>query len=177
MLFCFIRRECAKCTTYWTSHLARRQNIARSSKSIWVKKKGEKIKNSWHNSLSLYRHPFLYTLFSSRFTLIINNNRSFRVGVSIVGTSRSRDTLRMRRARCLWCWISVLPMTDKIRKYRTDYNNNPPDSVVFMSVIPSTSERLHSEFVWLLFLQAHRETDRFFATSGVQLVESTSGYA
>jgi hypothetical protein len=26
-------------------------------------------------SLSLYRHPFLYTLFSSRFTLIINNNK------------------------------------------------------------------------------------------------------
>jgi hypothetical protein len=25
-------------------------------------------------SLSLYRHPFLYTLFTSRFTLIINNN-------------------------------------------------------------------------------------------------------
>ena len=25
-------------------------------------------------SLSLYRQPFLYTLFSSRFTLIINNN-------------------------------------------------------------------------------------------------------
>jgi hypothetical protein len=25
-------------------------------------------------SLSLYRHPFIYTLFSSRFTLIINNN-------------------------------------------------------------------------------------------------------
>jgi hypothetical protein len=29
-------------------------------------------------SLSLYRHPFLYTLFSSRFTLIINNNKKFR---------------------------------------------------------------------------------------------------
>ena len=27
-------------------------------------------------SLSLYRHPFLYTLFSSRFTLIINNKIS-----------------------------------------------------------------------------------------------------
>jgi hypothetical protein len=27
-------------------------------------------------SLSLYRHPFLYTLFSSRFTLIINNNNT-----------------------------------------------------------------------------------------------------
>jgi hypothetical protein len=27
-------------------------------------------------SLSLYRHPFLYTLFTSRFTLIINNNKT-----------------------------------------------------------------------------------------------------
>ena len=39
-----------------------------------------------------------------------------------------------------------------------------------MPVIASTSVRLHSEFVLLLFLQAHRETDRFFATSRVQLV-------
>jgi hypothetical protein len=37
-----------------------------------------------------------------------------------------------------------------------------------MSPITSTSGRLHSEFVRLLFLQAHRETDRFFAASGVQ---------
>ncbi len=37
--------------------------------------------------------------------------------------------------------------TDKIRQYRTDYNNNPPSDVSFMSVIPSTSGRLHSEFV------------------------------
>jgi hypothetical protein len=60
-------------------------------------------------------------------------------------------------------------VTDKIRKYHTDYNNNPPSEVSLMSVIASTSGRLHSEFVRLLFLQAHRETDRFFATSGVQL--------
>jgi hypothetical protein len=32
-----------------------------------------------------------------------------------------------------------------------------------------------SEFVRLLFLQAHRETDRFFAASGVQLAHSTNG--
>ena len=61
---------------------------------------------------------------------------------------------------------------DKIRKYRADYNNNPPNTVSFMSAIASTSGRLHSEFVRLLFLQAHRETDSFFATSGVQLPES-----
>jgi hypothetical protein len=44
-----------------------------------------------------------------------------------------------------------------------------------MTVLTSTSVRLHSEFIRLLFLQAHRETDRFFADSGIQLVQSTSG--
>jgi hypothetical protein len=61
---------------------------------------------------------------------------------------------------------------DKIRKYRADYNNRSPSVVSFMSPIASTSGRLHSEFVRLLFLQTHRETDRFFAASGVQLVET-----
>jgi hypothetical protein len=65
---------------------------------------------------------------------------------------------------------------DKIRKYRADYNNNPPNPISFMSDIASTSGRLHSDFIRLLFLQAHRETDRFFAASGVQLAQSnTSG--
>jgi hypothetical protein len=41
-----------------------------------------------------------------------------------------------------------------------------------MTELPSTSGRLHSEFVRLLFLQAHRETDRFFAASGVQPAQS-----
>jgi hypothetical protein len=36
------------------------------------------------------------------------------------------------------------------------------------------SGRLHSEFVRLLFLQVHRETNRFFATSGVQFTQSTN---
>ncbi len=62
---------------------------------------------------------------------------------------------------------------DKIRKYRADYNNRPPSAVSFMPTIASTSGRLHSEFVRILFLQAHRETDRFFAASGVQLRRHT----
>jgi hypothetical protein len=41
-----------------------------------------------------------------------------------------------------------------------------------MTAIASTSGRLHSEFVRLLFLQAHRETDRFFTSSGVQLAQT-----
>jgi hypothetical protein len=51
---------------------------------------------------------------------------------------------------------------DKIRKYRSDYNNRSPNTVSFMTPIDSTSGRLHNEFVRLLFLQSHRETDRFF---------------
>jgi hypothetical protein len=44
-----------------------------------------------------------------------------------------------------------------------------------MPAIASTSGRLHSEFVRLLFLQTHRETDRFFAASGVQLAQHDRG--
>jgi hypothetical protein len=63
-------------------------------------------------SLSLHRHPFLYTLFNSRFTLIINNR--------------------------LW-------------------------------------EVIISEFMRLLFLPDHRETDRFFTPSGVQIAQHDRG--
>ena len=45
-------------------------------------------------------------------------------------------------------------VTDKIRKYRSDCNNNPPNTTSFMPVIGSTSGRLYS---------------------GVQLPHSTSG--
>jgi hypothetical protein len=60
-------------------------------------------------------------------------------------------------------------VSDEIRKYHSDYNNNPPNTVSFIPVTPSTSGRLHSEFIRLLFLQTHRETDLFFEVSGVQL--------
>jgi hypothetical protein len=44
-----------------------------------------------------------------------------------------------------------------------------------MPAIASTSGRLHSEFIRLLFLQTHRETDRFFAASGGQSASSNLG--
>ena len=52
---------------------------------------------------------------------------------------------------------------------------DPVPVVLVMSAITSTSGRLHREFIRLLFLQAHRETDRFFAASGVQLAQTTCG--
>ena len=41
-----------------------------------------------------------------------------------------------------------------------------------MSDFVCTSGCLHGELVCLLFLQVHRETDRFFAASGVQLAQT-----
>ena len=64
-------------------------------------------------------------------------------------------------------------VVDKIRKYRDEYNRNPPSSVSFIPIVTSTSGRLHSEFVLLLFLQTHRETDLFFSPSGVHPKSST----
>ncbi len=58
---------------------------------------------------------------------------------------------------------------DKIRQYRADYNNRPSHVIAFMPDTGSTSGRIHCEFVCLLFLQAHRETDSFLSASGVQL--------
>jgi hypothetical protein len=63
---------------------------------------------------------------------------------------------------------------DRIRKYRADYNNNP-NTISFMTVITSTSGRIHSEFIRILFLQSHRETDRFVDDSGVQSDQSNMG--
>ncbi len=65
--------------------------------------------------------------------------------------------------------------SEKIRKYRVDYDNNPPITVSFIPDIGSTSGRLHGEFIRLLFLQSHRETDLFFESSGVQLAQHDRG--
>jgi hypothetical protein len=54
--------------------------------------------------------------------------------------------------------------------------NGLSNSESFMTGIASTSGRLHSEFVRLLFLQAHRETNRFFAASGVLSAQSDRGF-
>ena len=44
-----------------------------------------------------------------------------------------------------------------------------------MPSIVSTSDGLHSEFVCLLFSQTHRETDRFFTVSTVQITQHDRG--
>ena len=41
----------------------------------------------------------------------------------------------------------------KMRQFLSDYHNRPSHAIAFM---PPITSRLHSEFVRLLFLQAHR---------------------
>ena len=52
----------------------------------------------------------------------------------------------------------------KVHKYRNSYANN--HSISFLPAITSTSARMHGEFLRLLFLQAHRETEDYFAFMG-----------
>jgi hypothetical protein len=116
-------------------------------------------------SLSLYRHPFLYTLCRSRFTLIINNKNttgheksgSASWDIELVGylvntagpVSLVLD-LRITHDRYAGYGSSSVPSLDgnlhypnnidrslnedaddKIRKYRADYNNNPPNTIIY----------------------------------------------
>jgi hypothetical protein len=89
----------------------------------------------------------------------------------IVGSSTSAARLSLNSSKAGLAWLSLRRQLYVLLIIRVDYNNNPPNTVSFMSPIVSTSGRIHSEFVRLLFIQVHRETDRFFAASGVQLAE------
>ena len=105
--------------------------------------------------------------------ILVNASELFQVEyVSDVGTLSWLPTSRMRRVQCLWHWISVSPtnvsevaLTLVLMDTYTTRNNRPSNTISFMTAIVSTAGCLHSEFVLLLFLQTHRETDSFFTVS------------
>jgi hypothetical protein len=53
----------------------------------------------------------------------------------------------------------------KINTYKQQYADN--QNISFLPAIMSTSNRMHGEFLSLLFLQAHRETETHFTASGM----------
>ena len=53
----------------------------------------------------------------------------------------------------------------KIAAYRQQYADN--QNISFLPAIVSTSTRMHGEFLRLLFLQAHRETEAHFTAAGM----------
>jgi hypothetical protein len=53
----------------------------------------------------------------------------------------------------------------KINDYRQQYAEN--QNISFLPAIMSTSTRLHGEFLRLLFLHAHRETEAHFTAAGM----------
>jgi hypothetical protein len=53
----------------------------------------------------------------------------------------------------------------KIAAYQQQYADN--QNISFLPAIVSTSTRMHGEFLRLLFLQAHRETEAHFTAVGM----------
>ena len=53
----------------------------------------------------------------------------------------------------------------KINNYRQQSAGN--QNIAFLPAIVSTSTRMHGEFLRLLFLQAHRETEAHFNATGI----------
>ena len=53
----------------------------------------------------------------------------------------------------------------KIAAYQQQYADN--QNISFLPAIVSTSTRMHGEFLRLLFLQDHRETEAHFTASGM----------
>ena len=60
----------------------------------------------------------------------------------------------------------------KINGYRQQYADN--QNISFLPAIMSTSTRMHGEFLRLLFLQAHRETEAHFTDAGMSLQRNQS---
>ena len=55
-------------------------------------------------------------------------------------------------------------MKYRITAYQQQYADN--QNISFLPAIVSTSTRMHGEFLHLLFLQAHRETEAHFTAAG-----------
>ena len=63
----------------------------------------------------------------------------------------------------------------KINSYRQQYADN--QKIAFLPAIMTTSSRMHSEFLRLLFLQAHRETTAHFIATGLPSQQNRSDNA
>ncbi len=63
-----------------------------------------------------------------------------------------------------------VPFPNEKNEKKKEKQGIPSNTIPFMTVIASKSGSLHCEFVFLLFIQTHRETDLFFADSGVFFV-------
>ncbi len=125
-------------------------------------------------SLPLHRHSYIGFIFSFRFFdsgILVSGEcrRPGAVGPGPPDRPRSFRSSSNPDLNGKLHWPNDMDKslnetaTDKIRKYRADCNNNP-NAISFMPATDSTSGRLHSEFIRILFLQTHRETDHFYNT-------------
>jgi hypothetical protein len=106
------------------------------------------------------------------------------------GHGRERKRIRGKRARArsrrmrdrkfltIFCdsWLFIFYfLVELFSFFPIVFLRKTSKKISFMPAIASTSGRLHNEFIRLLLLQAHRETDRFFPTSRVYLPQPNRG--
>ena len=60
----------------------------------------------------------------------------------------------------------------QVNSYRQQYYDN--QNISFLPAIMTTSSRIHSKFLRLLFLQAHRETKSHFIATGLSSQQNRS---
>ena len=85
----------------------------------------------------------------------------------MTGLGRPATYSRTGACRTLRIWMRrcVLLRSVKIAAYQQQYVDN--QNISFLPSIVSTSTRIHGEFLRLLFLQAHRETEAHFTAIGM----------
>ena len=66
----------------------------------------------------------------------------------------------------------LLRSVRQIAAYQQQYADN--QNIFFLPAIVSTSTRMHGEFLRLLFLQAHRETEAHFTAAGMSSQNANS---
>ena len=87
-----------------------------------------------------------------------NKHTHTMTGLGRPATCQCSRTGACRTLRiCQWMRRCVLLRSVKIAAYQQQYADN--QNISFLPAIVSTSTRMHGEFLCLLFLQAHRETE------------------
>ncbi len=84
----------------------------------------------------------------------------------MTGLGRPATCSRTGACRTLKIWMRrCVLLRGKIAAYQQQYADN--QNISFLPAIVSTSTRMHGEFLRLLSLQAHRETEAHFTAAGM----------
>jgi len=83
----------------------------------------------------------------------------------MTGLGQAATRNKTGACRTIKIWMRRCVLLRKIAAYRQQYADN--QNISFLPTIVSTLTRMHGEFLRLLFLQAHRETEAHITAAGM----------